>query len=46
MRGRVWATDAGHVVRVEARLDSAVSVGWGLIARIWQELAARQSAAA
>ncbi|HEX2444688.1 MAG TPA: hypothetical protein VHJ77_12145 [Vicinamibacterales bacterium] len=36
MRGRVWATDAGHVVRVEARLDSAVSVGWGLIARIWQ----------
>jgi hypothetical protein len=36
MRGRVWATDAGDVVRVEARLDSDVSVGWGLIARIWQ----------
>ena len=36
MRGRVWATDAGDVVRVEARLDSDVSVGWGLIARVWQ----------
>jgi hypothetical protein len=36
MRGRVWATDAGDVVRVEAHLDSDVSVGWGLIARIWQ----------
>ena len=36
MRGRVWATDNGDVVRVEARLDSDVSVGWGLIARIWE----------
>jgi hypothetical protein len=36
MRGRVWATENGDVVRVEARLDSDVSVGWGLIARIWE----------
>jgi hypothetical protein len=36
MRGRVWATDGGDVMRVEARLDSDVSVGWGLIARIWR----------
>ncbi|MGH9314375.1 MAG: hypothetical protein ACRD09_08355 [Vicinamibacterales bacterium] len=36
MRGRLWATSAGDIVRLEAELVDDVSVGWGLIARIWK----------
>jgi hypothetical protein len=36
MRGRVWVTAPGDVVQVDAALADNVSVGWGVIARIWQ----------
>jgi hypothetical protein len=36
MRGRVWATPEGDIVQVEAQLVDNVSVGWGIIARIWE----------
>jgi hypothetical protein len=36
MRGRVWVTAEGNVVQVDASLVDNVSVGWGVIARIWK----------
>jgi hypothetical protein len=44
MRGRIWVTAAGELVQVDAELVDNVSVGWGLIARIWKgsSLRARQ----
>jgi hypothetical protein len=36
MRGRVWVTASGDVVQVDAELVDNISVGWGLIARIWR----------
>jgi hypothetical protein len=46
MRGRIWVTPAGEIVQIEAELVDNVSVGWGLIARIWKgsSLRARQQA--
>lgn len=44
MQGRIWVTPAGDIVQAEAELVDDVSVGWGLIARIWKgsRLRARQ----
>jgi hypothetical protein len=36
MRGKLWVTAAGDIVRSEVELMDNVSVGWGLIARIWK----------
>jgi hypothetical protein len=44
MKGRIWVTPAGDITRAEAELIDDVSVGWGLIARVWKgaSLRARQ----
>lgn len=44
MKGRIWVTPAGDIARAEAELIDDVSVGWGLIARVWKgaSLRARQ----
>lgn len=44
MQGRIWVTPAGDIVQAEAELVDDVSVGWGLIARVWKgsRLRARQ----
>jgi hypothetical protein len=44
MRGRIWVTANGDIVRADAELIDDVSVGWGLIARVWKgaSLHARQ----
>ncbi len=36
MQGRIWVTPAGDIVQAEAELIDDVSVGWGLIARVWK----------
>jgi hypothetical protein len=44
MEGRVWVTSVGDIVKAEAQLTDDVTVGWGLIARVWRgsSLQARQ----
>jgi len=44
MKGRIWVTPSGDITRAEAELIDDVSVGWGLIARVWKgaSLRARQ----
>jgi hypothetical protein len=36
MKGRIWVTPAGDIAKAEAELVDNVSVGWGLIARVWK----------
>jgi hypothetical protein len=36
MKGRIWVTPAGDIIKAEAELVDDVSVGWGLIARVWR----------
>jgi hypothetical protein len=36
MKGRIWVTPAGDIAKAEAELVDDVSVGWGLIARVWR----------
>lgn len=36
MKGRIWVTPAGDIAKAEAELVDDVSVGWGLIARVWK----------
>jgi hypothetical protein len=44
IQGRIWVTPAGDIARAEAELVDDVSIGWGLIARVWKgsSLRARQ----
>jgi hypothetical protein len=36
LQGRVWVTAQGDIVQVDASLVDNISVGWGVIARIWK----------